>query len=300
MIGAAPSSCATSRPTSSPGECRPGSPRTRGLTGGSFARRSGRHAAVQHATSCAGVQHGVLRHDFVRRPDRARAPAVEPEDPIADPRERRHVVRHDDDGDACAPGIRACGPHTAAGIRHRRRPAPRPRAECPRRRSSRSRRRGGRSCRSNRSGAARRRTVRCRRTARSPSHSRLHVRPPQPQERAAQVHVRAPCSSMWNPAVSSMSGDTAPRIRSRPADGCSTRAITLRSVVLPAPLRPMMPSVSPRRTRSVRSSTARCSTVRRRFPLSNASLIVKCGIERQGGTGPTRRRAGSRCPRPTA
>src|SRR5438132_558855 len=54
-----------------------------------------------------------------------------------------------------------------------------------------------------------------------------------------------PDNSGSNPAPSSSSGTTRPAVFTVPARGRSTRAITLRSVVFPAPSRPRMPSDSP-------------------------------------------------------
>src|SRR2546430_16710916 len=42
-----------------------------------------------------------------------------------------------------------------------------------------------------------------------------------------------------------MRGATRPDVRTTPLDGCVTPAMSRSSVVFPAPLRPMMPSVSP-------------------------------------------------------
>src|SRR5262245_17119560 len=70
-----------------------------------------------------------------------------------------------------------------------------------------------------------------------------------------------PVSSMSKPAPSSISGATVPRTSTLPSVGRSTRAITLRSVDLPAPFRPMMPIDSPRRTDRLTCESAFSSSV---------------------------------------
>jgi hypothetical protein len=54
-----------------------------------------------------------------------------------------------------------------------------------------------------------------------------------------------PVSSGWKPVPTSSSDPTRPRIRATPAVGSVMRARILSIVVLPAPLRPTIPTTSP-------------------------------------------------------
>ena len=73
-----------------------------------------------------------------------------------------------------------------------------------------------------------------------------------------------PVSSGWNPAPSSSSGATRPWTRTVPDVGRSTPAISARIVLLPTPLRPMMPTDSPVATAKVTSCSTSRSTCRMR------------------------------------
>ena len=76
-----------------------------------------------------------------------------------------------------------------------------------------------------------------------------------------------PVSSGWKPVPTSSSAATRPRVRETPAVGAVIPARILRMVLLPAPLRPTMPSASPSRdgelTSSQRPQLARRDGVRR-------------------------------------
>ena len=54
-----------------------------------------------------------------------------------------------------------------------------------------------------------------------------------------------PVSSGWKPVPTSSSEPTRPRISARPVVGAVMRDRIFSSVLLPAPLRPMMPTTSP-------------------------------------------------------
>ena len=54
-----------------------------------------------------------------------------------------------------------------------------------------------------------------------------------------------PVSSGWKPVPTSSSEATRPRSRTQPSVGSVIRLRIFRSVLLPAPLRPMMPTTSP-------------------------------------------------------
>src|SRR5215831_5745282 len=68
------------------------------------------------------------------------------------------------------------------------------------------------------------------------------VRPKSP---APRYTFSRPVNSGWKPAPSSISETTCPPTRTTPLVGHVTRETSLRSVVLPAPLRPMMPNPAP-------------------------------------------------------
>src|SRR6185436_11190569 len=68
-----------------------------------------------------------------------------------------------------------------------------------------------------------------------------------------------PVKSMWNPAPSSSNEPMRPSVRMRPAVGLMIPAISLKSVVLPDPLRPMRPTASPRPTSAETSRSAQTS-----------------------------------------
>ena len=57
-----------------------------------------------------------------------------------------------------------------------------------------------------------------------------------------------PVSSPWNPVPTSSSEPTRPRVRQTPSVGVVMPLMTLSSVLLPAPLEPMIPSAVPSST----------------------------------------------------
>src|SRR2546429_993706 len=65
-----------------------------------------------------------------------------------------------------------------------------------------------------------------------------------------------PVRSPTNPAPTSINGATLPRIATLPRVGCVTCASIFSRVLLPAPLRPMMPTTSPGSTEKLTSSRA--------------------------------------------
>ena len=69
-----------------------------------------------------------------------------------------------------------------------------------------------------------------------------------------------PVSSGWKPVPTSSRLATRPRILTRPSVGSVMRERILSSVILPAPLRPMMPSTSPRLTSKLTSLSAQNSS----------------------------------------
>ena len=85
--------------------------------------------------------------------------------------------------------------------------------------------------------------------------------------------------SGWKPAPSSISAATRPRTSTVPAVGRVIPVTSLSSVLLPEPLRPITPTLDPRRTASDTASTARTTSLGRRslarLPLSSALLRVE-------------------------
>ena len=65
-----------------------------------------------------------------------------------------------------------------------------------------------------------------------------------------------PVSSLWNPVPTSSSVPTRPNMSAVPRVGSVIRESTLSSVLFPAPLRPMMPTISPFLTSNVTSFRA--------------------------------------------
>jgi len=90
-----------------------------------------------------------------------------------------------------------------------------------------------------------------------------------------------PVSSRWKPVPTSSSDPTRPRVTARPAVGGVIRARILSSVVLPAPLRPMIPTVSPSATSNEMSRSAQNSSPssarprRRRNEFASSSRSVR-------------------------
>ena len=68
-----------------------------------------------------------------------------------------------------------------------------------------------------------------------------------------------PVSSGWNPVPTSSSDPTRPLVTPRPVVGGVIRARIFSMVLLPAPLRPMMPTVSPARISKETSFSAQNS-----------------------------------------
>src|SRR6266487_1194527 len=88
-----------------------------------------------------------------------------------------------------------------------------------------------------------------------------------------------PVSCPWNPVPTSSKHPTRPKSRASPAVGSVIRLSTLKSVLLPAPLRPITPSTSPRRRSNDTSRKAhnvswprRCNGCLRRCATSSASV----------------------------
>src|ERR1700730_4160231 len=69
-----------------------------------------------------------------------------------------------------------------------------------------------------------------------------------------------PVRSGWKPAPISMSEPSRPLVTNEPVVGTVTRESTFRSVLLPAPFRPIMPSVSPRFREKLTSRRAQNSS----------------------------------------
>ena len=75
-----------------------------------------------------------------------------------------------------------------------------------------------------------------------------------------------PVSSGWNPVPTSSSAPTRPRRRASPSVGGVIRERIFRSVLLPAPLCPMTPNISPGRTSNSMSRSAQNSCFLGRRP----------------------------------
>jgi hypothetical protein len=73
-----------------------------------------------------------------------------------------------------------------------------------------------------------------------------------------------PVSSPWNPVPTSSSEPTRPRVRDTPSVGVVMPLITFSSVLLPAPLDPMMPSAVPSSTLNDTSRSDQISRTSRR------------------------------------
>src|SRR5262245_21805502 len=106
------------------------------------------------------------------------------------------------------------------------------------------------------------------------------------RERPSSVPFRntfsRPVSSGWNAAPSSRSGATRPRTRTRPVVGRSTRATTFRSVLLPAPFRPMSAKTSPDSTVRLTSRSAQNSSWRTRRLATRTAYSFRVGIRSCG------------------
>ncbi len=111
------------------------------------------------------------------------------------------------------------------------------------------------------------------------SKRRLMSRRPRPSSEPFKYTFSRPVRSGWKPAPSSSSAATRPLTSTRPADGSTIRATSLRAVLFPVPFGPTSPTAVPGATSNETSSsatrTSRSAAAVRRKTRTNASWKLR-------------------------